>query len=329
MTDSIRISLRYDLRAPAFAGRTHEEIYAACVEQCAWADEQGLDMVILCEHHGVEDGFMSAPLTIAAAVGARTERIMINITAALIPLHDPVRFAEQCAAVQLLTRGRLMFVAGMAYRQEELDMAGVERKGRGKLVEEYIHVMRRAWTGEPFEWRGRTIRVTPKPETPPVIMVGGSTEVAARRAARLGAGYFPAIGDPRLKQIYEEECTRRGFGGGFVVLPSGPGFVHVSDDPERDWERIMPHALHEAQTYHSWQTPGLRSIVDVDARNADDIRNSGVYRVVTPDECVELARANGGLTLHPLMGGLAPEIGWQSLRLFAESVLPRLRRSAT
>ena len=319
-----RISLRYDLRRPPISPSTHEELYAACLEQCAWADALGFEMVTLCEHHGVDDGFMSAPLTIAAAVAARTTRMRINIAAALVPLHDPVRFAEQCAAVQILSNGRLMFVAGAGYRQEELDMAGVERQGRGKLVEEYLGVMRQAWSGEAFAWRGRTVRVTPRPRTPPVVMIGGSTEVTARRAARLRAGYFPAVADRRLKQIYEEECARLGFAGGFVVMPGGPGFVHVSADPERDWQRVMPYALHEAQTYHSWQN-GQRSSVDVDARNADDIRNSGVYRVVTPAECVELVRANRHLTLHPLMGGMPPELGWQSLRLFADAVLPALR----
>jgi len=323
----LRISLRYDLRRPAISPSSHEELYAACLDQCSWADKLGFDMVTLCEHHGVEDGFMSSPLTVAAAVAARTQRLRINIAAALVPLHDPVRFAEQCAAVQIISGGRLMFVAGAGYRQEELDMAGVERKGRGKVVEEYLEVMRRAWSGEEFEWRGRTIRVTPAPRTPPVVMVGGSTEITARRAARLRAGYFPAVGDRRLKQIYEDECARLGFTGGFVVMPGGPGFVHVSADPERDWERIMPFALHEAQTYHSWQN-GQRSSVDVDAQNADDIRNSGVYRVVTPAECIDLVRTNRLLTLHPLMGGMSPDLGWESLRLFEREVLPALRSAS-
>lgn len=318
-----KISLRYDLRRPPISSSTHEELYAACLEQCAWADDLGFEMVTLCEHHGIDDGFMSSPLTVAAAVAARTRRMRIMIAAALVPLHDPVRFAEQCAAVQIISNGRLMFVAGAGYRQEELDMAGVERVGRGKLVEEYIDVMRQAWSGAEFAWRGRSLRVTPSPRTPPVIMIGGSTEVTARRAARLRVGYFPAVADRHLKEIYEGECARLGHGAGFVVMPGGPGFVHVSADPERDWERIMPYALHEARTYHSWQK-GQRSSVDVDAETAADIRASGVYRVVTPAECVELVRTNRHLTLHPLMGGMPPELGWESLRRFADEVLPAL-----
>src|SRR5204862_7653580 len=132
----------------------------------------------------------------------------------------PVRLAEQLAVAQLASGNRVSFVAGLGYRAEELEMAGVDPKSRGRLLEEYVGVMRRAWTGEPFEWRGRTIRVTPKPEAAPMIFVGGSTPIAARRAARLCAGFFPSIGDPALAQAYQAECERVGFTSGFVMLPS-------------------------------------------------------------------------------------------------------------
>src|SRR5207249_3858857 len=143
-----------------------------------------------------------------------------------------------------------------------------------------------AWTGEPFEWRGRTIRVTPKPISERLLLIGGSTAGAARRAARLRAGFLPAIADPHLLEIYNAECARVGFHDGFTLLPGGPGFVHVTHDPERDWARIAPHALYDAQTYASWQTVGQRSQVYVAAQTIDDVRQSGVYAVVTPEECV-------------------------------------------
>ena len=320
------IALRYDLRVPAFAGHTAAEAYAACLDQCAWAEEQGAaDLVVLSEHHGVDDGFMSAPVTLAAAIAGRTRQLRINIAAVLLPLHDPVRLAEQMAVIDLVAPGRLSLVAGLGYRQEEFDMAAVDRTQRGKLLDEYVDVLRKAWTGEPFEWRGRTVRVTPKPESPPMVLIGGSTPIAARRAARLRCGFFPAVGDPKLLEVYEAECAKHGFTG-FASMPGGPGFVHVSDDPDRDWELIARHALYDAQSYSSWQTSDQRSQVHTDARTLDELKQSGVYKVVTPDECVELARAVGTLVLHPLMGGMPPALGWQGLRLFAEKVLPRLRQ---
>jgi alkanesulfonate monooxygenase SsuD/methylene tetrahydromethanopterin reductase-like flavin-dependent oxidoreductase (luciferase family) len=322
------IGLRYDLRAPSFGRTTHAELYQACLEQCAWADEHGLDFVALSEHHGVDDGFLPAPVTMAAAIAGRTRRIRINIAAILLPLHDPVRVAEELAVLDLASGSRVSFVVGLGYRPEEFTMAGVDRTQRGRLLDEYVEVLRRAWTGEPFEWRGRSIRVTPRPRSEPLILIGGSTEAAARRAARLRAGFFPAVGDPHLADVYVQECARLGFDGGFVSLPRGPGFVHVSEDPERDWARIAPHALYDAQTYASWQTPGQRSAVHVEARTADDLRRSGVYRVVMPEECVRLAEETGQVLLHPLMGGMPPALGWEGLRLFATEVLPRLRPPA-
>jgi alkanesulfonate monooxygenase SsuD/methylene tetrahydromethanopterin reductase-like flavin-dependent oxidoreductase (luciferase family) len=319
------VGLRFDLRVPPFAATTHARQYAVCLDMCAWADAQGFDVVALSEHHGVDDGYMSSPVTLAAAIAARTTRMGINVAAILVPLHDPIRLAEQLATAALVAGGRLSFVAGLGYRPEEFAMADVDRTARGRLFDEYVGVLRQAWTGEPFTWRGRTVRVTPAPPAPPPILVGGSTAKAARRAARLRCGFFPAVGDPELARVYDEACKAAGFDGGFVVLPGGPGFVHVTRDPEGDWRRIAPHALYDARTYHDWQTPGQRSQVHVEATTEDDVRRSGVYRCVTPDECVAIAEEHGRVLLHPLMGGLDPDFAWSSLRLFADEVLPRIR----
>jgi alkanesulfonate monooxygenase SsuD/methylene tetrahydromethanopterin reductase-like flavin-dependent oxidoreductase (luciferase family) len=321
------LTMRFDLRVPpAISPATPAEQYAACLEMSAWADEHGFTSLVLSEHHGVDDGYLPAPLAMAGAVLGRTRKSMVNISALLIPLHDPVRLAEEIAVLDLASGGRLSIVAGLGYREEEFAMAGVDRKRRGKLLEEYIGVMRQAWTGEPFEWRGRTIRVMPRPVTQPhpVILIGGSTEIAARRAARLHLPLLPAIGDPELEQIYRDECERVGFADGWVILPRGPGFVHVTDDPEKAWHRIGPHALYDAQTYHGWQTPGQRSQVEVSGESLDELKASGVYRVVTPDECVALAEETRNVLLHPLMGGIPADFGWESLELFASKVLPRL-----
>ena len=154
------VGVRYDLRVPPFARATHAEQYAACLEQCAWADTRGINFVVLSEHHGVDDGYLPAPLTLAAAIAGRTRRLRLHIAALLVPLHDPIRLAEQIAVLDLISAGRVAFVAGLGYRQEELAMAGVAASERGRLLEEYVGVLRQAWTGEPFEWRGRVVRVT-------------------------------------------------------------------------------------------------------------------------------------------------------------------------
>src|SRR5689334_17028474 len=166
-----RIGIRYDLRVPPFATTTHAEMYAACLDQCAWADEHGFDFATVSEHHGVEDGYLPAPVTLAAAIAGRTRQMAISIAAVLIPLHDPVRLAEELAVLALASGGRVSVVAGLGYRPDEFEMAGVDRKARGRLTEEYVDVLRKAWTGEPFEWRGRMVRVTPVPPSAPMIFM--------------------------------------------------------------------------------------------------------------------------------------------------------------
>jgi len=145
------IIMRYDLRIPPAGSPAHGVTasgqYAACLEQVKWADRIGLDMVVLSEHHGTDDGFMPAPITLAAAVAAATERIGINISAALVIMHDPVRLAEQIATVDLIAKGRMSVICGTGYRQEEFEMAGLEFKNRFTALEESVSVMRQAWTG--------------------------------------------------------------------------------------------------------------------------------------------------------------------------------------
>jgi hypothetical protein len=113
------------------------------------------------------------------------------------------------------------------------------------------------------------------------------------------------------------------------MLPQkAPGFVHVSDDPERDWARLAPYVLHEAQSYGEWQRPGQSSVVHVhDAESIESVRASGVYAIVTPDECVALAKKFGMLTMHPLMGGIPPELAQESLDRLERDVVPMLRPS--
>lgn len=322
------IALRYDMRVAPFATTTHAEAYKACLDQVAWAeDANAADIVVLSEHHGVDDGFCPSPFTLAAAVAGRTSRIPITIAAVLVPLHDPVRLAEQVVICDLVSGGRVSFVAGIGYRQEEFDMAGVDRSKRGAMLEEYIDVMRKAWTGEEFTWNGRTIRVTPTPSAQPGIMIGGGVEAAARRAARMRLPFMPAINDPALQAAYDDEAAKVGYEG-FCLMPNAAGFVHVTTDPDKAWEVIGDYAWYDADTYRAWQQRGSRSQVATSADDLEALKREGIYRVVTPDECLALAEElgpTGTITLHPLMCGMPVEMGWESLELFKAEVLPRLR----
>ncbi len=103
-----QICMRQDFRAPAFGPASQREIYAAALEQYVWADRNGFDLLVLSEHHGVDDGWQPAPLTVAAAVLGMTERARVMISAVVLPLHDPIRIAEQIAVLDNVAPGRLV-----------------------------------------------------------------------------------------------------------------------------------------------------------------------------------------------------------------------------
>src|SRR3954470_6080770 len=194
----VMLTMRQDFRAPGFGPTSASEIYTNALEMWRWADGRGFDMNVVSEHHGVDDGWIPAPLTVAALGLARTERIPFFISACLLPLHDPVRIAEQIAVLDCAAPGRLITVFGAGYRVEEFEMAGVAHNQRTKVLEEYVDVVVRALTETSFEWRGRKISVTPRPVTQPhpMIMVGGGVPAAARRAARLRLPMMPMNADP-------------------------------------------------------------------------------------------------------------------------------------
>ncbi|MFJ3596610.1 MULTISPECIES: LLM class flavin-dependent oxidoreductase [unclassified Streptomyces] len=311
--------VRFNLVEPGATPVSLSARYRAALEMAAYADEHGLDTVQTEEHHGVANSWLPSPFTFAGAVFGATRRIAVTVSAAIGPLHDPLRLAEDIAVLDLLSAGRLVTVAGIGYRPEEYERAGVAWGRRGRLQDELLETLLTAWTGEPFPYRGRTVRVTPCPYTRPhpALLVGGSSRAAARRAARLGLPLFPSAHLPELEAYYREQCTAHGTEG-FCMMPAErTPLLHVSEDPERTWALHGEHLLHEARTYASWQSGDIRSAVRSAATTVSELREEGVYRIVTPDELAGMKAES--LVLHPLCGGMPVEEGWRSLRLFCEA----------
>ncbi len=320
---------RYDLRCPSLSTATREDIYAAAVAQASYCDTAGFDALVLSEHHGVDDGYLPAPLLVATAFAAVTSRIQITVAALLAPLYDPIRLAEDIAVLDHLSRGRVAYVFGLGYRPEEYAMLGLDWSQRGRRMEETLRTVLAAWRGEPFDHEGRTVRVTPTPYSNPrpIVFYGGGSPAAARRAARLGLDFYPQVPDAGLADRYAEECRAVGREPGWVLQPpEGPGTVFCADDPDAFWERYGHHLLHDARSYDGWQGEQT-SLVRDRSTTVEEMRSAGVYVVMTPDELVERSRA-GDLELvvsHPLCGGLPPEASWESLKLLGEVVIPGVR----
>jgi len=321
-----RLVMRFDMRHPDFATASRTDGYRAALDMAECTDAQGFTTVSVSEHHGVPDGYLPSPLLLAAGMLARTSQMVISVSALLALFNNPIRLAEDIAVLDNMAPGRLAVTVGLGYRDDEYAMFGVDRKTRGKLLDQHLRVMLAAWTGETFEHHGAKVRVTPVPATHPhpLLFVGGSSRAAARRAVRLGLPFLPDRHDPALDDFYRDECAKSGATPA-IVMPAGePCYIHVADDPERTRAEIAENILHDAQSYAAWQQRDSGSIVLEQLRSVDDLATSRVYRVMTPDEVVAQASATGVLMFHPLVGGLSPELGWESLRLFAEKVAPRL-----
>ena len=161
------LTMRHDFRAPALRARVERGDLLGRARACGkWADAQGWDMAVLSEHHGIDDGWMPAPLTIAG-IDPRLDAAHPGLRVGV----DPA--AARSGAHRRADRGARQRGAGPADHGVRRGLQGrrvrdgrrADTRTRGKVLEEYVDVVVRALTGEPFEWQGRTITVTPRPVT--------------------------------------------------------------------------------------------------------------------------------------------------------------------
>ena len=318
--------VRFNCIQPGIEPNEMAARYQAFVEMARYADDAGMGTVTLEEHHGVDNGWSPSPLAMAGMVFGATKSLGVSISALLLPLHDPLRVAEDIAVLDLASGGRLTTILGLGYRPEEYAQHGKDWKNRGKLMDECVDVLLKAWTAEPFEYRGTTVRVTPKPVTQPhpTVLIGGTSRPAARRAARFGLPMFAAANMPELEPYYYAQCEEQGTQGFYMSPSSDFASVHVAEEPDRVWRDLGGHFLHEATKYAAWQTPDIKSAVHSHASTVDELRAEGIYQVLTPEQAVERATTRGELYLHPLVGGMPIDEGWECLKLTCDQVLPKV-----
>jgi alkanesulfonate monooxygenase SsuD/methylene tetrahydromethanopterin reductase-like flavin-dependent oxidoreductase (luciferase family) len=323
---SVFFALRFDLRNPSFAGTTFADRCAAAVEMAEWADQRGCLSVVLSEHHGSDDGYLPSPLPLLGAIAARTQNVRLGVAALVGPFYDPLRLAEDLIVLDHLSQGRVDPIISGGYVREEFAMFGVPMKERAARVTEVVTTLKAAFTGEPFEYRGRTVQITPGPFRaggPPVVL-GGSSEPAARRAARIADGFLPSIRE--VWEFYRDEVQKLGRPDPGPSPIGQNRTVALVEDVEAGWAELGPYFLHEMNAYGAWQAQDdvgspYRTVSDL-----DELRASGSYAVQTPDEMVEeLTGAPFPFVLfHPMCGGIPPALAWQSLRLIEHQVMPKL-----
>jgi alkanesulfonate monooxygenase SsuD/methylene tetrahydromethanopterin reductase-like flavin-dependent oxidoreductase (luciferase family) len=322
----MRFGLRFDFRNPAWAGTATADQYAAALDMAQWADEVGCASITLSEHHGAADGYLPSPVPMLAAMAARTSRVQFAVAALVAPFYDPLRLAEDLIVADNISRGRISLIVAGGYVPGEFEMYGVPMTQRPARVTEVMQTLKGAFSGKPFEYRGRTVQVTPGPYQPggPRISLGGSSRGAARRAARIADGFFPT--DTNTWEFYRDELAALGRPDpGPCPLPaSGSLLVALAQDAERGWREMAPAFLHQANAYGAWRDSSdvvspYRTVADADA-----LRATGQFRVLTPDQLIaELKAAPAPFAnLHPLVGGMPVDLAWSSLRLLEREVLP-------
>ncbi len=135
------------------------------------------------------------PMVTVGALGAVTRRIRFLTQVFVLPLRNPFLAAKAISTADVLSGGRLLLGIGVGWMREEFELAGQPFAARGRRCDEAIEVLRKLFTGEMVEHRGEfyrfdRLRMLPRPAGEVPLLVGGLSEPALRRAARLGDGWL-------------------------------------------------------------------------------------------------------------------------------------------
>lgn len=203
-----------------FANNTFPDMTGA-LRLARTAEAAGFDSIVTVDHVVFPDDYTSTypysatgripgdrtvalpdPLIWMAAAAAVTTRLRFMTGVIILPLRNPLVLAKQVATLDFMSGGRVELGIGVGWLKEEFEALGVPFEKRGKRSDEYIAAMRALWAGDGASYSGEFVKFhqvssNPKPVRGSVpIVIGGHSEAAARRAGRLGDGFFPSIGSP-------------------------------------------------------------------------------------------------------------------------------------
>jgi probable F420-dependent oxidoreductase len=308
------------------------------IAEAQLAEACGFDSCFFGEHHQDKDGFLPSPLIVAAAVAARTTRLRVGTSVILLPLHHPVRVAEDVITLDLLSRGRVVLGVGIGYQPSDFRAFAVPMEERLARFEESFEILRLCFAGEPFSFRGKhyaldDVRVTPRAfRAPgPPIWIGASVPAAARRAGRIADGF---VGTPStslanavaLTDVYKDAA--RAAGRPATVVQMRDAWVATT---RREADAVYgPHVMTAYRYY--WENR-LAEFKDMAAGSEFILDNLAPDRLILgePETCVRefqrWQRATGADTFllrlrHAHSGGPPHDKIMEAIKLFGERVLP-------
>jgi alkanesulfonate monooxygenase SsuD/methylene tetrahydromethanopterin reductase-like flavin-dependent oxidoreductase (luciferase family) len=320
-----QLGIFLDLRNPPQWHRPWPEHYRATIELVVGAEQLGADSVWLSEHHFFTDGYLPQPLTFAAALAARTERIRLGTAIVVAPLRHATHLAEEAALVDVLSNGRLELGLGAGWSEQEYRHFGADIARKYSLTDATVTRLRALWE------QGAVI---PPPVQQPVpLWLGYQGPQGARRAGRLGVGLLSLL--PELLPIYRQGLAEGGHDPDSARM-GGVLDIIVADDPDAALDRILPHYAHQRVTYANARKgrPGdATGVEQVEAGLRATYAETGHVpglRVMTADQAGAAIRAEtAGLPVRHVyfwasVGGMPDDLVQRHLELLFTVVKPAL-----
>lgn len=332
----LRFGLWYDFRNPPQWQRDSTALYQACFDQIVMAEELGFEDIWLSEHHFLDDGYSPSMLAIGCAIAARTTKVHIGTSVLLLPLHDPVRVAEDAATLDVISGGRLELGLGVGYRVEEFGGWRIDPNERAQRMEEGLEIIQRLFAGERFTYDGTHYKYTdiqlyPRPvQKNPRIWIAGFSKVAVRRAARVGYGYIATGPVGPFTDLFRDELRKNGKNPAHHEVAAGYFWLHVTRDPDKRWAEAAPHLAYQQNCYAKWFSAAGMDFIQPVAAERKAIEGNGCF-IVTPDQAVTMIKDYVEKTgcsrfyTWAVPPGMHPSWSNEHLELMAKEVIPAFR----
>ena len=310
------------------------------IAEAQLAEEAGFDSCFFGEHHQDKDGFLPSPLIMATAVAARTQTLRVGTSVILLPLHHPVKVAEDVVTLDIVSKGRITLGVGIGYQAADFDAFDIPIEERVGRLEEGVEIIRRCWKGEPFSYYGNHyrldnvhIRPAPYQKPGPPLWIGSSVRPGARRAGALADGFVstPSTSLKTTVSLVNEYRTAAAEAG------HQPQVVLMRDawvaSSRAEANRIYGPEVMDAYKYY-WRNglPDFKSIESEEELNLDRVAHDRLI-LGDPEECVadfhRWSEATGAdyflLRLrHAHSGGPPHREIMKSISLFGDRVIPYL-----
>ncbi|MCH8195380.1 MAG: LLM class flavin-dependent oxidoreductase [Chloroflexi bacterium] len=329
----MHVGLMFSHRNPPQFAVPWPRIYAETLEQVTFAEQLGFDSVFSTEHHFTEDGYAPSLMPIEAAWAARTSRVKLGSFVLLLCMQNPLRLAEDAATVDIISDGRLILGMGLGYRGEEFAGFGVPKDRSGRIMDEALEIIVRAWTEDDFSFRGRHfqyehVTLSPRPvqQPRPQIWVGQAGRPGVRRVAQWGLEGFCGAPNAEVYQHYLAKCQEYG------TEPKAQAqtlvFGHVHEDAEKAWAEAEPYATHVHTWYRTWRR-GVGDARSFTATPRDDFVIGDPSHWISRLERTIEAQSGGVRPNHLIvqlqLAGMPHDMAMRSMELFAGKVMPHFQ----